>query len=80
MAVNQLFTFISVHLHRITFAQRKKIAMDIKSILSSLNIQEHNSGVMIGTESFGSGPVIDSISPVDCKKIASLSSATAEDY
>ena len=54
--------------------------MDIQSILHALNIQDHNHGVMIGTESFGSGPTIDSISPVDGKKIASLSSATADEY
>jgi aldehyde dehydrogenase (NAD+) len=54
--------------------------MDIKNILQSLNIQDHNHGVMIGTESFGSGPTIDSISPVNGKKIASLSSATPEEY
>ena len=54
--------------------------MDIKSILHSLNIQDHNHGVMIGADSFGSGPTIDSISPVDGKRIASLSSATPEEY
>jgi hypothetical protein len=64
----------------ITFAPRKKPTMDIQSILRTLNIQDHNHGVMIGTESFGSGPTIDSISPVDGKKIASLSSATADEY
>ena len=35
---------------------------------------------MIGTEAFGSGPVIESISPVDGKVIASLTSATEEEY
>ena len=54
--------------------------MDIQRILHTLNIQDHNHGVMIGAQSFGSGPTIDSISPVDGKKIASLSSATADEY
>lgn len=54
--------------------------MDIQSILKTLKIETQNHGVMIGTESFGSGPVIDSISPVDGKKIASLTTATKEDY
>lgn len=54
--------------------------MDIQSILKTLKIESHNPGVMIGTESFGSGPVINSISPVDGQKIASLTSATKEDY
>ena len=35
---------------------------------------------MIGNESFGSGPTITSYSPVDGKIIATLSSATADDY
>lgn len=54
--------------------------MDIQSILSRLQIQSHNPGVMIGKESFGSGPTITSYSPVDGKVIATLSSATADDY
>jgi len=54
--------------------------MDIQHILSTLGIQDHNHGVMIGTRSFGGGATIDSISPVDGKRIASVSSATAADY
>lgn len=54
--------------------------MDIQNILSTLGIQDHNHGVMIGTRAFGGGATIDSISPVDGKRIASVSSATAEDY
>ena len=54
--------------------------MDIQNILRELNIQPVNPGVMIGTEAFGSGPAIESISPVDGKIIASLTSATEEDY
>lgn len=54
--------------------------MDIQTILTTLGIKDHNPGVMIGTHAFGSGPTIESISPVDGKKIASLSSATEEEY
>ena len=54
--------------------------MDIQNILSTLGIQDHNHGVMIGKRAFGSGATIDSISPVDGKRIASVSSATAADY
>ena len=54
--------------------------MDIQNILNSLGIQDHNPGVMVGTRAFGSGATIDSISPVDGKRIASVSSATADDY
>ena len=54
--------------------------MNIQNILADLGIQDHNPGVMIGAEAFGSGASIESHSPVDGKRIASLSTATAEDY
>ena len=54
--------------------------MDIQHILSELKIADHNPGVMVGKRAFGSGPNIDSISPVDGKRIASVSSATADEY
>lgn len=54
--------------------------MDIQKILSELGISDNNNGVMIGRRSFGSGPSIDSISPTDGKRIASVTSATKEDY
>ncbi len=54
--------------------------MNIENILRDLNIQPMNPGVMIGNEAFGSGPVIESTSPVDGKIIASLTSATEQEY
>jgi len=54
--------------------------MDIQKILSELGISDNNNGVMVGSRSFGSGPSIDSISPTDGKRIASVTSATKEDY
>ena len=54
--------------------------MDIRQILSDLGIKDTNSGVMIGGRNLGSGPSMDSISPTDGKKIASLSTATESDY
>ena len=54
--------------------------MNIQNILADLGIQDHNPGVMIGAEAFGSGASIESHSPVDGKRIASLSTATADDY
>ena len=54
--------------------------MNIQNILADLGIQDHNPGVMIGAEAFGSGGSIESHSPVDGKRIASLSTATADDY
>ena len=35
---------------------------------------------MIGARMLGAGPSIDSLSPVDGKRIASVTSATADDY
>ena len=54
--------------------------MNIQNILADLGIQDHNPGVMIGADAFGSGASIESHSPVDGKRIASLSTATADDY
>ena len=54
--------------------------MNIQHILADLGIQDHNPGVMIGAEAFGSGANIESHSPVDGKRIASLSTATSDDY
>jgi aldehyde dehydrogenase (NAD+) len=54
--------------------------MDIQSVLKTLGIADTNAGVMIGKEAFGSGEVIDSISPVDGKRIASFTTATDEEY
>jgi aldehyde dehydrogenase (NAD+) len=54
--------------------------MDIQKILSELGVSDNNSGVMIGRRSFGSGASFDSVSPTDGKRIASVTSATKEDY
>ena len=66
--------------HQTTFEAEYFITMDIQNILRELNIQSTNPGVMIGTDTFGTGPVIESISPVDGRVIASLTSATEEEY
>ena len=54
--------------------------MDIQRILTSLGIQDNNPGVMIGSRAFGSGEVIDSITPVDVTRIASITAATEAEY
>lgn len=54
--------------------------MDIQKILSELGISDNNNGVMIGSRSFGSGASFGSVSPTDGKRIASVTSATKEDY
>jgi len=54
--------------------------MNMQPILTRLGIQSVNPGVMIGSQAFGSGPAIDSFSPVDGSKIASFTTATPEEY
>ena len=54
--------------------------MNIQAILADLGIQDSNAGVMIGARTLGAGPSIDSHSPVDGKRIASVTSATDDDY
>jgi len=54
--------------------------MDIKQILADLGIKDTNAGVMIGGRTLGSGPNIDSVSPTNGVKIASVSTATETDY
>ncbi len=52
----------------------------IADMLSQLGLESHNNGVSTGNIHFGSGPKIESFSPVDGKLIGSVSSATREDY
>jgi aldehyde dehydrogenase (NAD+) len=54
--------------------------MDIKQILADLGIKDTNAGVMIGGRALGSGPNIESVSPTNGVKIASVSTATETDY
>ncbi|MBL7942019.1 MAG: aldehyde dehydrogenase family protein [Flavobacteriales bacterium] len=55
-------------------------ALDVKQVLSQLGIQPVSEGCSTGKHAFGSGPVIDSYSPVDGKLIAGVSTATRADY
>lgn len=52
----------------------------IRGALSELGIQTANQGTSTGSKTFGSGPTIKSISPVDGKVIAELTTTTASDY
>ncbi|WP_374754339.1 L-piperidine-6-carboxylate dehydrogenase [Dyadobacter crusticola] len=55
--------------------------IDIKSVLNKLNIQPLNNGITTGQKSWqGDGDVIESISPVDGKKIAGANQAERSDY
>ena len=53
---------------------------NISTTLSSLGIKDLNYGTSTGSNNFGNGEVIDSFSPVDGKKIGSVSSSTKDDY
>ncbi len=55
--------------------------MDIKDILNSLDISDINNGVSTGTKGWEpAGELIDSFSPVDGQKMASVKQATKDDY
>lgn len=52
----------------------------IEQVLEKLGIHATNEGTSTGKHFFGSGPVIDSYSPVDGSLIGSVSTTTREDY
>ena len=54
--------------------------IDIKKTLEKLNISKENMGASTGNNFFGSGPRIESYSPVDGELIGSISSTTKNDY
>ena len=54
--------------------------IDIKKTLEKLNVSKENLGTSTGNNFFGSGPQIESYSPVDGELIGSVSSTTKNDY
>lgn len=52
----------------------------IEDILNELGIEATNSGTSTGQKHFGKGEVIESISPVDGKLIAKVTTTTKEEY
>ena len=54
--------------------------IDIKKSLKLLGINQTNNGTSIGSESFGNGKKLDSISPVDGSVIGSVTETTLEEY
>ena len=54
--------------------------MEIKTCLNILGLDEKNNGTSTGSISFSSSELIDSISPVDGKKIGSVSETSLQDY
>jgi aldehyde dehydrogenase (NAD+) len=57
-----------------------KSAFGIEEALKNLGLVARNYGVSTGLNHFGSGPEIESYSPVDGALIASVTSSTREDY
>jgi aldehyde dehydrogenase (NAD+) len=55
-------------------------ATNIQNILKKLGVEESNYGCSTGQSNFGSGPTINSISPVDGQLIGQTTSGTKEDY
>jgi aldehyde dehydrogenase (NAD+) len=55
-------------------------AVDIAPVLSKLGIQKLNQGTSTGKVFFGSGPAIQSYSPVDGELIGEITTTTHEDY
>lgn len=53
--------------------------MNMQEILKRLGIHDNNGGVFIGNQQLGSGEIVDSISPVDGKRIASFQCATSNE-
>ena len=54
--------------------------MEIKTCLNILGLDQKNNGTSTGSISFSSSELIDSISPVDGKKIGSVSETSLQDY
>ena len=54
--------------------------MEIKTCLNILGLDQKNNGTSTGMISFSSSELIDSISPVDGKKIGSVSETSLQDY
>ncbi|WP_203294906.1 L-piperidine-6-carboxylate dehydrogenase [Luteirhabdus pelagi] len=52
----------------------------IEEALQQLGIEDTNKGTSTGTDWFAGGDAIDSISPVDGEKIASVTTTTKDDY
>ncbi|MBT6197378.1 MAG: aldehyde dehydrogenase family protein, partial [Pelagibacteraceae bacterium] len=54
--------------------------INIKKTLTLLGLKEMNNGTSIGSESFGGGKIINSVSPVDGGVIGGVTETTLEEY
>lgn len=54
--------------------------INMSDVLAELGIQDNNQGTSTGQEFFGSGPSIESFSPVDGARIAGTTTTTDDDY
>ncbi|MEM9053154.1 MAG: aldehyde dehydrogenase family protein [Bacteroidota bacterium] len=52
----------------------------IQDVLKTLGVEENNHGCSTGLNNFGSGPTINSVSPVDGQLIGQTTTGTVEDY
>ncbi|WP_088339838.1 L-piperidine-6-carboxylate dehydrogenase [Robiginitalea sediminis] len=59
-----------------------EVAVDfgIEKALKQLGVKAENPGTSTGSDAFGSGPLVESYSPVDGALIGSVRTTTAEDY
>ena len=53
---------------------------DIKSVLEKLGVKDVNNGTSTGLESFGSGEIIESYSPVDAELVGKVTTTTPEEF
>ena len=59
---------------------KKNTMIDLKKTLGLLGIKEMNNGTSVGSESFGGGSVIKSVSPVDGRIVGCVTETTIEEY
>jgi aldehyde dehydrogenase (NAD+) len=79
--IHGIVTFVPIFEHFPCYLCPHFIRMQLPEILSALGLSNHNAGVSTGLEfNGGSGPNLDSFTPVTGERIASVSSATEAEY
>lgn len=79
--IHGFVTFVPLFEHFPCYLCPQFIRMQLPEILSALGLATHNAGVSTGLEfNGGSGPNLDSYTPVTGERIASVSSATEAEY
>ncbi len=87
MIVPRLSEFLLVTSHKILIIHKKLANMEavatdfgIKEALQKLGVNDINDGSSTGSNSFSSGDIIESYSPVDAKLIGKVKTTTRADY